>query len=431
VGSNNGSFTVSLASNTSSSSRSGTVTVSGGGITRTISVSQSGTSGCTPTSITPYTQVNGGSWQQTASASLSAGGTVKFGPHPSSGGSWRWSGPNSFSATSREITLSNVQSSQAGNYVATYTNSAGCTSTQTFSISLSGTTSSLTVSPTSLSVGAGSSNSTITVTSNVNWSVTDNQSWITTSSTSGSNNGSFTVSLASNTSSSSRSGTVTVSGGGITRTISVSQSGTTSSSTRYEAESATLSGVSAVSNSGASNGQYVNMQGSGSITWTVNVSSSGNYTTTFGYYLPYSAKTQFLNVNGSYVSDVSFDGSVGAWQTKAVTVYLNAGQNTINITASWGYMWFDYLQIGSGASLKIANAQTIRSSSETFKVFPNPSVDMINIMGIQESATFSITNGVGKVVVQGKGNQANVSALPSGIYILKTEDNKVFRFLKK
>jgi len=93
---------------------------------------------CTPTAITPYLNVNNGAWQQTANASLAAGGSVQFGPQPTQGGSWSWSGPNNFSAATREVYLSNVQSGQTGNYVATYTNSGGCKSTQTFNISLNG-----------------------------------------------------------------------------------------------------------------------------------------------------------------------------------------------------------------------------------------------------------------------------------------------------
>jgi glycosidase len=91
---------------------------------------------CTPTSITPYTQVNGGSWNQVATATLDAGGSVALGPQPATGGSWSWSGPNSYTASVREITLTNVQVSQSGNYVATYTNTGGCTSNQTFSITV-------------------------------------------------------------------------------------------------------------------------------------------------------------------------------------------------------------------------------------------------------------------------------------------------------
>lgn len=102
------------------------------------SLSYSQGSSCSPTTITPYVQINNGSWQQTSTASLSAGGTVKFGPQPASGGSWRWSGPNGFSATTREVTISNIQTSQAGTYTATYTNSCGAQSTRAFTVTVSG-----------------------------------------------------------------------------------------------------------------------------------------------------------------------------------------------------------------------------------------------------------------------------------------------------
>ena len=94
------------------------------------------TAPCTPTAITPYLQINGGVWQQTANASLTTGGTVMFGPQPVTGGSWNWSGPNNFSSTTREVTISNIQTNQAGSYVATYTNSGGCQSTQTFTVTV-------------------------------------------------------------------------------------------------------------------------------------------------------------------------------------------------------------------------------------------------------------------------------------------------------
>ena len=60
--------------------------------------------GCTPTSITPYIQVNDGSWQQTASVTITSGAKVKFGPQPTSGGSWSWSGCGT-SGSSREQTV--------------------------------------------------------------------------------------------------------------------------------------------------------------------------------------------------------------------------------------------------------------------------------------------------------------------------------------
>lgn len=115
---------------TGSATMSANITASTGG--------GGGGGGCTPTAITPYVQVNGGTWNQTASASLTAGGSVTFGPQPTSGGSWKWSGPNGFSASTREVTLSNIQTTQAGTYTATYTNPGGCDSTQNFAVTVSG-----------------------------------------------------------------------------------------------------------------------------------------------------------------------------------------------------------------------------------------------------------------------------------------------------
>ncbi|MFN6945729.1 MAG: endo-1,4-beta-xylanase [Cytophagaceae bacterium] len=91
---------------------------------------------CTPTAIVPYTQINGGVWAQASTANLNAGGSVRFGPQPTTGGSWSWSGPNNYSATTREITLNNIQANHAGNYVATYTNAGGCTSSNTFVVTI-------------------------------------------------------------------------------------------------------------------------------------------------------------------------------------------------------------------------------------------------------------------------------------------------------
>src|ERR1019366_3491022 len=90
---------------------------------------------CTPTAIIPYVQVNGGTSQQIANATVTASDSVLFSPQPMQGGSWSWSGPNNFSATTRAAGISNIQVNQAGNYVATYTKE-GCQSTQTFTVTV-------------------------------------------------------------------------------------------------------------------------------------------------------------------------------------------------------------------------------------------------------------------------------------------------------
>ena len=58
------------------------------------------------------------------------------------------------------------------------------------------------------------------------WTVTDDQTWLTVTPTSGSNNATVSVNATSaNTGTAARTGTVTVTGGGITRTVAVTQAG--------------------------------------------------------------------------------------------------------------------------------------------------------------------------------------------------------------
>ena len=96
------------------------------------------TGGCAPTAITAYLNVNNSGWQQVSTASLAVGGSITFGPQPTANGTWNWGGPFGFTSSSREVTLSNIQASQAGTYTATYTNTCGGQSTKTFVVNLTG-----------------------------------------------------------------------------------------------------------------------------------------------------------------------------------------------------------------------------------------------------------------------------------------------------
>jgi poly(3-hydroxybutyrate) depolymerase len=98
--------------------------------------SSSSGSTCAATTITPYIYTNG-AWVAEASATVtSTAATVNLGPQPLSGGSWSWSGPNGFTATTREIDAIKL-SAGTNTYTATYTNSCGTKSTQTFTITVS------------------------------------------------------------------------------------------------------------------------------------------------------------------------------------------------------------------------------------------------------------------------------------------------------
>ncbi|MGA7524474.1 MAG: PPC domain-containing protein [Acidobacteriaceae bacterium] len=87
------------------------------------------------TPIDPWIQVNGGAWQEVSSVTVAPGATVNLGPHPVSGGTWSWTGPNGFTSTSR-VLYSIPLPSGTNTYTATYTNTAGGQSTQAFTITV-------------------------------------------------------------------------------------------------------------------------------------------------------------------------------------------------------------------------------------------------------------------------------------------------------
>jgi pectate lyase len=200
--------------------------------------------------------------------------------------------------------------------------------------SCGGTTSNLTLSPTSLSFGAPASSLPVAVTANVGWTVTDNQSWITPSPTSGSNNGSFSVSASANTATASRSGTVTVTGGGITRTVAVSQAGNSAVSV-YQTESGTVGGGTVLesSNGGFNGSGYVNSSASGGFAQLANVDGrgGGSKTLRIRFALGVSAsRTGRLVVNGA-AQTITFNstGTWSTWQLQNAAVTLN--NNATNI----------------------------------------------------------------------------------------------------
>jgi hypothetical protein len=87
--------------------------------------------------ITPYISINGGGLQQTANANLLVNDSITLSPQCGTGGLWSWSGPNGFTAATRQITINNIHPDQAGTYTATYTNSYGTQSTRAHVINVS------------------------------------------------------------------------------------------------------------------------------------------------------------------------------------------------------------------------------------------------------------------------------------------------------
>jgi len=209
-GTGSGSVTITIAANTSTSARTGVVTVAGQAFTITqagatpCSYTLSGTSASVPASggTTPVNVATAGSCAWTASESLS------------------WASLNTASGTgngSVTITVAANTSASARTGVVTV---AG----QAFTITQAGVTPcSFTLSSTSASLPAAAGTTQIGVTagSACTWTASESLSWVSLSTAGGTGNGSVTVTVAANTSTSSRSGVVTIAG----QMVTINQAG--------------------------------------------------------------------------------------------------------------------------------------------------------------------------------------------------------------
>ena len=210
-------ITVKAAANTSTSTRKATITVSGGGLSQTISVTQD--------AVVPFLTVSESSIsfpttadQSTFTISSNISWTVS-----SSASMWLTvspsAGSNNGTATVK-VTANNATSQREGTITI-----RGGNIIRMIKVTQPGVSAYLTVSRSYMSLSASGSSSTFSVSSNTNWTARSNATWLTVTPSSGSNNREVTVITTTNNSSSSRTATVTVSGSGITRTIEVYQAG--------------------------------------------------------------------------------------------------------------------------------------------------------------------------------------------------------------
>ena len=90
---------------------------------------------CTPDAITPYLNTGTG-WRNVSRITVPSGSSVELGPQPAGGtGTWSWSSSTGYTSTQRDIT--NIPLNAGVNtYTVIYKNPGGCSSTQTFVITV-------------------------------------------------------------------------------------------------------------------------------------------------------------------------------------------------------------------------------------------------------------------------------------------------------
>jgi mannan endo-1,4-beta-mannosidase len=160
---------------------------------------------------------------------------------------------------------------------------------------------------------------------------------------------------------------------------------------RYEAENATFdeNSVQKVADFKASGGFYINMK-EGGLSFKIAAGVAGFYTLWAAYSQPNdtNGKIQNLSVNGVSIGQISFPKVDSFVQVKASSkIKLKAGNNTIDILKSWGWVNIDYVEITPYESVPFNISDTL--------VTPNASKNAIKMFGfIRENFQKKVISGV-------------------------------------
>jgi hypothetical protein len=217
-GNGNGSFSVNVVANPNTTPRTATLTVTGGGITRTIAITQNGT---VPATLTVSQQAF--TVPAAGQNGLSATITSNVAWTASSNQAWATVLPAS-GTNNGTLTINVAANPNTTQRTAAITITGGgitrtITVTQDAAIAAN-----LQVNPNALTApAAGQNGLTATITANVAWTASSNQAWATVTPASGTNNGTLTINVAQNPNTTQRTAAITITGGGITRTITVTQ----------------------------------------------------------------------------------------------------------------------------------------------------------------------------------------------------------------
>lgn len=142
------------------------------------------------------------------------------------GSDWLTIKPEAGGAGTSQVTLTAAENTTTGSRTSTITVKSG-ELTKSISVSQSAANPEMSLGTSSLDFAAGSGSKMFRISSNTMWAISSDKNWCSVSPTSGSNDGSVTVSVEENTSTSERTATITVESATITRTLAVTQNGAT------------------------------------------------------------------------------------------------------------------------------------------------------------------------------------------------------------
>lgn len=255
------------------------------------------------------------------------------------------------------------------------------------------------VSSNSLTIAAAAnSTNNVNITSNINWTVSSNQAWITPSSTSGSGNATLTLTASINPTITTRTATITISGSGVSdQTITVTQD----------------AGAAALSVSSSS----LTIAAPANSTNTFSITSNINWTT---------------NSDQNWLTTSVASGSGNATITLTATANPNTVTRTAIVTVSGSNVASQTVTVTQDAGTtgidEIAGLEKV-------KIYPNPSngrftlrLDHYNNQNIEVSICDALGNTLKKFSINGipeiYTDEVNLENIAKGLYFVIIQTNK-------
>ncbi|MDA3881149.1 MAG: BACON domain-containing carbohydrate-binding protein [Prolixibacteraceae bacterium] len=343
----------------------------------------------------------------------------------------------------------------------------------------------LTVSPNTFNIAApANSNQTFNIASNVEWTVSSDQTWLTPTPTAGSNNATITLTAAENVFTIPRTATLTVAGIGVeSQVVTITQAGlgpalfvsdealTISSPDNSVATFTITSNIdwSAESDQNWLTPNPATGNSDGTVTLTadentninpriatvtvsgVDVTSQIITVTQLGATPVLLVSVNVLEMSAENNSTSSFSitsntewtvSSDQTWLTAQpasgsnnATVTLTASENTIN-TPRTGNITISATETASVevTVTQAAGETTGLNETETGKIelFPNPTDLWLNIKNISDEAWIAVYDMQGRICIEERlgTKQINVSELKNGFYFVKVIDKNNTTYLK-
>jgi hypothetical protein len=205
---------------------------------------------------------------------------------------------------------------------------------------------------------------------------------------------------------------------------------------RLEAELATRTTGSVVTDATASGGSYVNVASStGTITWHfTNVLAAGTYPITFGYRLNSGTpKNQYININSVRTDTLYCTDPVSTttWYERTINVDLAQGADTVQMEMWWGWMAVDYLAVPRSVVTSVENPPSMPVNFSLAQNYPNPFNPTTNIKyslmhsGLVKLIVYDILGRQIATLINERQNAGtydvpfNASALTSGVYFYR------------